>query len=145
MADGYALATSALLAIFCASLCNLPPHNGFLDHYYHGAQSGCQSSCQLGVQHGGWLCSSDLCSPGDILCLSVQFASSSIIITMVHNLERLLFGHEYFSERMSMLECSLSFHVVAFENLGGSSVQSFSRGVLNTTQMLLVLLIQLFI
>ena len=40
MADGYAQATSALLAIFCASLCNLPLHNGFLDHYYHGAQSG---------------------------------------------------------------------------------------------------------
>ena len=40
IADGYALTTSALLAIFCASLCNLPPHNGFLDHYYHGAQSG---------------------------------------------------------------------------------------------------------
>ena len=40
MADGYALATSALLAIFCASQCNLPPHNGFLTHYYHGAQSG---------------------------------------------------------------------------------------------------------
>ena len=40
MANGYALATSALLAIFCASLCNLPPHNGFLNHYYHGAQSG---------------------------------------------------------------------------------------------------------
>ena len=40
MANGYALATSALLAIFCASLCNLPPHNGFLDHFYHGAQSG---------------------------------------------------------------------------------------------------------
>ena len=96
MADGYALGTSALLAIFCASLCLLT-------------------------------------------------MASSLIITMVHNLERLFFSHEYFSEQMSMLERSLSFHVVAFENLGGSIIQSFSRGVLNTTQMLPVLLIQLFI
>ena len=29
-----------------------------------------------GVQHSGWLCSNDFCSPGDILCLSVQFAPS---------------------------------------------------------------------
>ena len=36
MADGYALATSALHSV---PLCNLPPHNSFLDHYYHGAQS----------------------------------------------------------------------------------------------------------
>ena len=96
MADGYALGTSALLAIFCASLCLLT-------------------------------------------------MASSLIITMVHNLERLFFSHEYFSEQMSMLECSLSFHVVAFEKLGGSIVQSFSRGILNTTQLLPVLLIQLFI
>ena len=40
MADGYALATAAFLAIFCTSLCNLPPRNGFLHHYYHCAQSG---------------------------------------------------------------------------------------------------------
>ena len=98
MANGYALATSALLAIFCASLCNLPPHNGFLDHYYHGAQSG-----------------------------------------------EIVFRPPVFSEQMSMLEYLLSFHVVVFENLGGSSVQSFSRGVLNTAQKLPVLLIQLFI
>ena len=39
MADGYALATAVFLATFHASLCNLPPHNGFLDHYYHCAQS----------------------------------------------------------------------------------------------------------
>ena len=30
-----------------------------------------------GLKDGdGWLCSCDFCSPGDILCLSVQFASS---------------------------------------------------------------------
>ena len=96
MADGYALATSALHSVPLCAICLLT-------------------------------------------------IASSIIITMVHNLKRLFFGHKYFPERMLMLECSLSFHVVAFENLGGSSVQSFSRGVLNTTQMLPVLLIQLFI
>ena len=94
MADGYALATSALHSVPLCAICLLT-------------------------------------------------IASSIIITMVYNLKRLFFGHKYFPERMSMLECSLSFHVVAFENLGGSSIQSFSQGVLNT-QMLPVLLIQLF-
>ena len=37
MANGYALATSALLAILCLSFCNLPLHNGFPDHYCHCA------------------------------------------------------------------------------------------------------------
>ena len=37
MANGCALATSALLAMLCVSLCNLPSHNGFPDHYCHCA------------------------------------------------------------------------------------------------------------
>ena len=37
MANGCALATRALLAMLCVSLCNLPSHNGFPDHYCHCA------------------------------------------------------------------------------------------------------------
>ena len=40
MAEGCALVTTAFLAIFLASLGNLPPHNGLFDYYYHRAQSG---------------------------------------------------------------------------------------------------------
>ena len=93
MADGYALATSALHSV---PLCNLPPHNSFLDHYYHGAQS-----------------------------------------------EEIVFQPQVFSRTNVDVGVLVVVPRGGFQNLGGSSVQSFSRGVLNT-QMLPVLLIQLF-
>ena len=94
MVDDYALATSALLAIFCASLCNLPPHNAFLDHYYYCAQSG------------------------EIVFRPRVFFKTNVDVGVLAVIPR-----------------------GGFRRLQRSK---FSRGVLNTTKMLPVLLIQLF-
>ena len=97
MVDDYALATSALLAIFCVSVCNLPPHNAFLDHYYHFAQSG------------------------ETVFRPQVFFRTNVDVGVLSVIPR-----------------------GGFRKLGRLQRSKFSRGVLNTTKMLPVHLIQLF-